>query len=36
MQCYRAAYNEKSAFAGIRLADEYGVLPATSYPAHHP
>jgi hypothetical protein len=35
-QCYRAAYNEKSAFANIRLVDEYGVLPATSYPAHHP
>jgi hypothetical protein len=35
-QCYRAAYNEKSAYASIRLMDEYGVLPATSYPAHHP
>jgi len=36
MQCYRAAYNEKSAFASVRLMDEYGVLPSTSYPAHHP
>jgi len=35
-QCYRAAYNEKSAFASIRLMDEYGVMPATNYPAHHP
>ena len=35
-QCYRAAYNEKSAFASVGLFDEYGVMPATSYPAHHP
>lgn len=35
-QCYRAAYNEKSAFANVRLMDEYGVMPATNYPAHHP
>ena len=35
-QCYRAAYNEKSAFANVRLMDEYGVMPATSYHATHP
>jgi len=35
-QCYRASYNEKSSFASIRLMDEYGVMPATSYPSHHP
>jgi len=36
MQCYRAAYNDKHAYAGISLTEEYGVLPATAYPAHHP
>lgn len=35
-QCYRAAYNEKKAFAQWKLMDEYPVLPATSYPAEHP
>merc|ERR1711988_122525 len=35
-QCYRAAYNEKSAYASVRLMEEYGVVPATSYPAGHP
>jgi hypothetical protein len=34
-QCYRAAYNEKRAFAAYRLLDEYAVLPANSFPAGH-
>jgi hypothetical protein len=35
-QCYRAAYNEKVGYASTQLMDEYGVMPATSYPEHHP
>jgi hypothetical protein len=34
--CYRAAYNEKKEYAGIRLTEEFGVHPATAYPATHP
>jgi hypothetical protein len=36
-QCYRASYNEKHHFASSGAYQmEYAVLPATSYPAHHP
>ena len=35
-QCYRASYNEKHAFASVGLMEEYGVIPAASYPDHHP
>ena len=35
-QCYRASYNEKSAFASVGLMDEYGVRPATNYQSTHP
>jgi len=34
-QCYRAAYNEKHAFASIGLLEEYAVQPATSLPYGH-
>ena len=34
-QCFRAAYNEKRAYANVGLMDEYAVLPATSFTAGH-
>jgi len=34
-QCYRAAYNEKHAFASVKLNDEFAVKPATSLPYGH-
>ena len=36
-QCYRASYNEKNHFQGSgNWQNEYAVLPANTYPAHHP
>jgi hypothetical protein len=36
-QCYSASYNEKNHFEGTaNWQNTYAVLPANSYPAHHP
>jgi len=35
-QCYKAAYNEKRAFAGTSLEEEQTIYPVPSYPADHP